>query len=119
MHGIFGVFVSIAMAGLVPDFRLLALRDITACAAFSGSDDDRDDWSHSMRALFGSLGWRDLIAQTEAHPDVLTQEDGGMGPEAQQISANLYLFLSMKVRGKGAAIVRLVADGCGLESWRK
>ena len=72
-----------------------------------------------MRALFGSLGWRDLIAQTEAHPDVMLQEDGGRGPEAQHISANLYLFLSMKVKGKGAAIVRLVADGCGLESWRK
>ena len=56
-----------------------------------------------MRAFFGSLGWRYLIAQTESHPDVLTQEDGGLGPEAQNISANLCLFLSMKVKGKGAA----------------
>ena len=104
-------------AAIAEGWSLLSLKEIRQHDDFSGRESDFEAWAFPFEAEAEELGWGHLVQAAITHTEPIANST--LNAAASDVSKNLYLWLSLKMKGKAQTIVKLAGHGNGFDALRQ
>ena len=104
------------MAGSADPSKLLDIRGLGKPPNFTGEESQFVEWKFRFEISMSLMGLADNMKTAEARNTEITIEE--MSEAALQKSKTLYAILAQVLSGKALALIRLVPNHNGFESWR-